>query len=220
MSILSGLLINLFCLFYLVSPAKAVPIDYIDSVVDRIAQTVNWTVQFMSAPSFTTLDQYNRQQDSFQIMAWDDPRRDNLGASLFGEANVGRSVIRGEELHYGNGLPIRDMPNLVAAYAFDEGSGGWGSIREISFVTLEGQTLRFMTTLAGLGVQTERPFGFGYMALTYGDSRDTHTQDGFWGYCTSGQRCDLTVPLPSTFWAMLFGLIGLGGLMAWRRSRA
>jgi len=197
------------------SVGQAMPIDFILSTMNRTAQTAQFTIQFTGIPNFFAVDQFGRQQDSFQLVRYDAPRQDDLGGGIIGETTFGRAVIRGEEIHWGDGLLIRngllDGPGIPGAR-----TGGWGIVREtVPFVQV-GQTVSLTASLHGLNVPTgPGPFGYGDMSLTFGDS----SPFGFCERCTSGLRCDLSVPVPGMLWPTLLLMVGLACIMAWGRPR-
>jgi hypothetical protein len=188
---MNTVLISLLSMVMVCSSALAMPIEFVDSYVVPGTQTIQWSIQFSAAPDFMTVDEFGRQDDSFQIQTVE-------------------AVIRGEELHYGNGLPIRSMPSSLSRSA-DLMSGGWGDVRDVAFpVLLDGLRLVFDTKTLALGVEPTQPFKFEFMALHYGDSTNAGANEPV-VYCTSGERCT-PLPLPETFVLFAVGLLGIGAM--------
>jgi hypothetical protein len=174
----------------LTSPAWAVPIDYILSTVNQTDQTAQFEIHFDAPPNFTLVDQFGRQQDSFDIVAFDAPRTDNLG---FSTGNYD-SVAYGPSILAGHGLSILGPHDQL--------------MQTVPFI-LEGPVLIYSASLAAMGVAGHSPFGYGFITGIFGDSSQSGLNPGFFGRCTSGIRCDLSVPEPGTGWSMGLGLLGI-----------
>ncbi len=186
-------------------PTWAMPIEWIDTTVNMQTQTVAFQIQFLGVPDLYTADQYNRQADSFQFYTFVEPQTDNNG--LGGAYSLVTSITRGEELHYGDGLPIRDGRTDFADDLTR--TGGWGSLTGLVPVIQHGSRLDYTVPLATLGVGPR----FGFETFEFGDG----TNGRFWGQCTSGSRC--SVPEPSPFWLLAAGLMGWIGWRSVRRWR-
>src|SRR5215216_505581 len=77
---------------------QAIPLDSLSTSVDQVTHNVLFTLQFNGVPTFQVADQFNRQQDSFQIYILN-RRLDDIFRSQpqpDGGATL-RSVVRGEE---------------------------------------------------------------------------------------------------------------------------
>jgi hypothetical protein len=222
---------SVFSLCLLPFPTLAVPIDFVSTLVDPSTQTVQVTVQFRETPNFFVVDQFGRQQDSFQFFGFDEPRADDLGLQG-GYVNV-TSITRGEEIHFGEGLLMREpLTDTLPAdpTAFTTRSGGWGgTIETVPFVQ-DGQTLTYTASLLGLGdTNGNGHFGFGVETYRFGattlelDDRGNGFTQVFFGQCASDTVCRIptqSVPEPDTLWLTVIGMIGLAGLVAWRQRGA
>jgi hypothetical protein len=111
---------------------------------------VNFTVQFNQPPDFFTVDEYDRQANSFQLFFIGDPDLhypDNYDA-----------IVRGEEIHLtGNLLRIRG----VSPEDPTPGSGGWGTIRGSSPFSVSGNNLTFsapLNVLSNHGIDSHLAF--------------------------------------------------------------
>jgi len=195
----------IFACFSLTAPAWAMPLDFMTTDVNAQAQTVAFTMHFDGVPDFQDTDQFGRQADSFQLYIYQTP------APQFATGGVPLTVVRGEELHWDGGLPIRNI-TLGSDFLNDPHGGGWGSIREQDPVVLVGNTLTWTSTLSGLGLSSVLPFGYGHEIFEFGNSGNS-----FFGGCTSAAPC--AMPESDTFWPTVLGMVGLAGLMAWRRMR-
>lgn len=195
----------------LAAPSWAVPIDWIDSTVNQQAQTVSFTIRFAAKPDFYTVDAFNRQADSFQLFSFDTPMKDESG--LAGGCILCTSITRGEEIHYGDGIPVRAVFDTTGI--FDPRSGGWGSILEIDPFVQHGETISFTESLQAIGHTGSSPFGYGFLTTEFGASSPIAYP--FWGRCASDSRC--AVPIPDMVWPTVAGMIGLACLVAWRRKR-
>src|SRR5688572_3504127 len=149
---------------------------WISTSVDPSTQSVLFTLHFSDVPNFYVVDSANRQQDSFQLYVFDAPRQDDQGLAG-GYVNV-RSITRGEEIHYGGGLPIRNVVPVPGMTA-DPTSGGWGSVRATVPFVQSGKTVFYIASLAVLGVDGNTNFGFGFETNHFGAT------EGFHGRCAS-----------------------------------
>jgi len=153
---------------------------WISTSVDQNSENVLFTLQFSDVPNFYVVDPSNRQQDSFQLYVFDAPRQDDEGLGG-GYVNV-RSITRGEEIHYGGGLPIRNVFPAPGTTA-DPMSGGWGSVRATVPFVQSGKTVFYLASLAALGVAGNNNFGFGFETYHFGAT------EGFHGQCASNSAC-------------------------------
>jgi len=193
---MTPLLILAFLFF--TSPAWAVPLDFMTTDVNPQAQTVSFTMHFQGVPDFQDTDQFGRQADSFQLYIYQIPTPE------FSQGGVDLSIVRGEELHWDQGLPIRNV-TLGSDFLNDPHGGGWGSVRESDPVILTGNTLTWTGTLAGLGLSNADPFGYGHITASFGNDFNS-----FFGGCTSAAPC--AMPEPDGFWPLFLGLLGLAAI--------
>ena len=99
------------------------------------------------------------------------------------------TVIRGNEIFEGQGIPIRQRDGDGGA-----NSGGWGPVRALLPFEVTGNTVKFTTDLAAIG---DTPGQFRYRFFT--------TDNG----AVTTQVVGAVIPLPSAVWpgfAMLAGL--------------
>jgi hypothetical protein len=189
---------------------QAMPLNWISTSIDHQTQNVLFTLQFSAVPNLHVGDQFNRQQDSFQIYIFDRPRQDIVHQPQPDGGAILRSVVRGEEIHLGGGLPIRDALPIV----FDPISGGWGStVTTVPFVQL-GQTLSFSTSLSTLRLKANSAFGFGFETFHFGAWEGPELSNF---RCVSGKVC--SVPIPDMLWPTLAGMFGIA-VFAERKGRA
>ena len=125
------------------------------AVFDPATRRVTFSLAFNRAPDFQTVDEFNRQADSFQYFIVGDPALpypDNFD-----------SIIRAEELHVSSdGLRIR---NSVGPDP-DPAAGGWGAIRDVVPYRLRGNVMTFSTTLAQISDHSSDG-RFSYQLETY-----------------------------------------------------
>lgn len=173
--------------------ALAIGITWINAVVNDAGVTTV-EVRFNASPDFFTVDQFNRQQDSFQIY----PYTTAVGAWT--------SIVRGEEIHLGNGIPIR---NVFTTTPSGYPTGGWGSIRTTEAFTLQSPILTFTTSLNTLGLAGPN-FGYAIESYRFGSTVSS------WNTCHSNQPCGL--PEPHTLILLGVGLLAVV-LVARRHGR-
>lgn len=178
------------------TPALAVTVMTDVSVkADRDAGTAQFDILFSGRPDFFTVDEYGRQKDEFQFEI-DGPREGRTYPLV--------SLIRGGEIHLGDGLRIRSPgpsdPSPV--------SGGWGAVRGSVAYMLSGSHLSFEVPFETLGV----PGGaFRYLAFetNYGGT----VGDTFRGSIGN-------VPLPYPGVLLVAGIAALGAIGFRRRGQA
>jgi hypothetical protein len=154
-------------------------IVWISTSVDPNTQNVLFTLQFSNVPNFYAVNASDQQQDSFQLYVFNVPRQDDEGLGG-GYVNV-RSITRGEEIHYGGGLPIRNVFPIPTTA--EPTSGGWGSVRVTVPFVQSGKTVSYIASLAALGVAGNTNFGFGFETYHFGAT------EGFHGRCESNSVC-------------------------------
>jgi hypothetical protein len=193
------------------APAWAVPVQFVSSAVDSTAQTAQFMLQFSAPIDLLSVDAYGRNQDAFHLFIYDDPRAqvlspyDGRQVELYRQAADG--VITGEDIRFGNGLPVRD--NVENAF-------GWGSVTQLVPFTLDhGTNLLFTADLAALGDRGDGRFSYAIETFHFG------LNDPIMVSCQSGMsgaidRVCSTVPEPSTLWLTLLGFVWLAGFAAWR----
>jgi hypothetical protein len=107
------------------------------AVVNLDAKEVLFTINFNRVPDFFTVDEFDRQADSFQYFV-----NAEVGSDYSYEAL--ESIIRGEEIHVGGDVRIRDVFSVGSV---EPNSGGWGKIRGSVPYTLNGTILKFSAPL-------------------------------------------------------------------------
>jgi len=136
--------------------AKFLPYSY-DTSVDSLASNVTFSIAFSSIPDFMTIDDENRQANSFQF--WIDP--DNSAAPLWD----GSAIIRGGEINIGGDIPVRDRIGSGGA-----ASDGWGATRDSVAYSLTGTNLAFVVPFDALS-QTDGDFTYQFLVTEYGEER-------------------------------------------------
>jgi hypothetical protein len=120
---------------------------------------VNFSVIFNQSPNFFTTDSDGRQATDFQFYIIGDP-------ALPYPADFD-SIVRGTEIHFGGGIPIRDAFPPVP----DPNAGGWGAIRGSVPFTLVGTELTFSVPLAVLSDHsTDGSFSYDFQTDVFGAS--------------------------------------------------
>jgi hypothetical protein len=126
-------------------PAQAALLINSDSVVANLdSREVFFTIEFNEVPDFFTLGSGGGQADSFQYYIETDGELP-VFKNAFSELDI---IIRGEEIHVGGDIRIRD------ALPFGSGgsnSGGWGLLRGSVPYTLNGTVLTFSAPLELIG---------------------------------------------------------------------
>ena len=105
------------------------------------SQTANFTLTFNQAPDFYTLDSQGRPADSFQVNfagVYPTP-----GLSF--PKNL-TAVIRGDEIHFANNLPIRATSGNGGPNA-----AGWGPVIDSVPFSQNGDSVAFSVPTADLG---------------------------------------------------------------------
>jgi hypothetical protein len=188
----------LVLLFMLALPASAGAVSITSIQTATNVDAISFTVAFSGAPDFFTIDQFNRQFDSFQIYLFDlrqDPRDGLI------ERNV-KSVVRGSEIHLGNGLPIRNVGSSEVNFGeghSDYPHNGWGSIRETVQFRLTDRAMTYTASLSTLNVGN----AFGYAFESYRSGSTTANRYD----CSSDGPC--SVPVPAMLWPTALMLMGL-----------
>ena len=162
--------------------------------VNLASNSVLFQIEFNRVPDFFTTDEYDRQADSFQYFIEADG-----GFPIFRGTDSYysdlESIIRGEEIHLGGDVRIRNAlppdPDIP---------GGWGSIRGSVPYTLSGNVLSLLVPLQLIG-DSDGKFSYRLEWYEYG---------GEGGYIDAE-----AVPEPAT----IFGsFMALGGLAAFQRK--
>ncbi|MGV0104055.1 hypothetical protein [Nostoc sp. DSM 114167] len=116
------------------------------AVVNLDAQEVTFTVNFNRVPDFFTVDEFDRQADSFQYYI--DPSGElPIFRPPSAYSNLS-SIIRGEEIHVAGDVRIRDVFSVGPS---EPNSGGWGNIRGSVPYSLDGTVLKFSAPLQFIG---------------------------------------------------------------------
>jgi hypothetical protein len=164
--------------------------------VNLASNSVLFQIEFNRVPDFFTTDEYDRQADSFQYFIDADGGFPIFRGTDIYYSNL-ESIIRGEEIHLGGDVRIR---NALPPDPDMSSSGGWGSIRGSVPYTLSGNVLSLLVPLE-LSGDTDGKFSYELMWLEYGALQ---------GYIDAE-----IVPEPAT----IFGsFMALGGLAAFQRK--
>jgi hypothetical protein len=164
--------------------------------VNLASNSVLFQIEFNRVPDFFTTDEYDRQADSFQYFIEADGGFPIFRGTDSYYSNL-ESIIRGEEIHLGGDVRIR---NALPPDPDMSSSGGWGSIRGSVPYTLSGNVLSLLVPLE-LSGDTDGKFSYELMWLEYGALQ---------GYIDAE-----IVPEPAT----IFGsFMALGGLAAFQRK--
>lgn len=164
--------------------------------VNLASNSVLFQIEFNRAPDFFTTDEADRQADSFQYFIDADGGFPIFRGTDTYYSNL-EAIIRGEEIHLGGDVRIRNAlppdPDLSS-------SGGWGSIRGSVPYTLSENVFSLLVPLQLIG-DTDGKFSYRLEWYEYG---------GTGGYIEAE-----TVPDPAT----IFGtFMALGGLAAFQRK--
>ncbi|MEH1790612.1 MAG: hypothetical protein V7L23_34885 [Nostoc sp.] len=137
------------------------------AVVNLDAKEVLFTINFNRAPDFFTVDEFDRQADSFQYFI--DPSGELpifRPPSIYSNLS---SIIRGEEIHVGGDIPIRDVFSVGPS---EPNSGGWGKIRGSVPYSLDGTVLKFSAPLQFIG-DSDGLFSYQLLLTEFGGSSDS-----------------------------------------------
>lgn len=171
-----------------------------DVSLDRTDQTASFRLEFNQPPDFANIDSEGRPANSFQVFVNPDWAGDEAHLDLdYGQI---RRVIRGDEIHLGDGLPVRDA---TPSSLFGAAAGGWG--RQVAAVPFEvdGRKVAFDLPWSALD-ESDGLFSYSILALDAGTA--TRTVEG------------TSVPLPPAVWTGAATLAGLAACMALYRQRA
>lgn len=136
--------------------------------VTQDSSTAAFQIVFDHAPDFFTVDAYDRQPDSFQFY-------------------TPGTVIRGDEIHVGNTIVIRNV--FYGPYT-DPHSGGWGSVRGAVPYSLTDNVLEFVVPFSMLDSHDQFP----WQIYRYGRTVEMSAP---------------TVPLPGALVLFASGLVAL-----------
>jgi hypothetical protein len=159
------------------------------ATVNQGAGTATFRLEFDRTPRFSLPHGGGGDQpDGFQIEV-------DADYSLF-DRPIGfddiDAVVRGAEIHSGDGIPVRDREGDGGG---DE-AGGWGPVRALVPFDLDGSTLTFTTGLQTLGDDDGH---FRYRVIT--------TESG----ALTGEINAAIIPLPTPVYAGL-ALLGVAGV--------
>jgi hypothetical protein len=143
---------------------------------------------FNEVPNFTTVDQFNRQEDGFEYQTPD-------------------ALIRGGEL-FVSGDMIR-VRAISPPDTTDPNSGGFGAIIDTEPFTLSGTTMTFSIPFQFLAPSPT--FAYTVFAATFGAQTGPTIND------MTMAGSPTTVPEPSTWLMMALGFAGLG-FVGFRRA--
>ncbi|MFN6529224.1 hypothetical protein [Nostoc sp. ChiSLP03a] len=165
------------------------------AVVNLDAQEVTFTVNFNRVPDFFTVDQFDRQADSFQYYI--DPSGElPIFRPLSAYSNLS-SIIRGEEINVAGDIRIRDV---FSVGSFEPNSGGWGKIRGSVPYSLDGTVLKFSAPLQFIG-DSDGLFSYQLLLTEFGGSSDS----------VENKSTIASVPEPNfALGALTFGALSVG----------
>ena len=165
-------------------------------MVNLDAKEVLFTINFNRAPDFFTVDEFDRQADSFQYYVEADGEFPIFrGSPYYSELE---SIIRGEEIHVAGDIRIRDVFSVGPS---EPNSGGWGNIRGSVPYSLDGTVLKFSAPLQFIG---DSDGLFSYRLELY--------EFGGWNGLTNENKSTIaSVPEPNfALGALTFGALSLG----------
>lgn len=137
------------------------------AVVNLDAKEVLFTINFNRVPDFFTVDEVDRQADSFQYYI--DPSGElPIFRPPSAYSNLS-SIIRGEEIHVAGDIRIRDVFPVGSS---EPNSGGWGKIRGSVPYSLDGTVFKFSAPLQFIG-DSDGVFSYQLLLTEFGGSTDT-----------------------------------------------
>lgn len=125
-------------------------------------QQTTFKLTFNERPDFFEADEFDRPRNAFQYFFDTDPAASPEGFRFDGP---GVSIIRGPEIRFGEGIPVRDSINETGE-EFPHAEG-WGPERGRVKFDLEGKELSFSVPWKTLG-QTSADFSYHVIALEFG----------------------------------------------------
>jgi hypothetical protein len=154
-----------FCLAALIgslaADAQATQITAVSVAYPRGADFASFQIVFDQVPEFGTVDAFGRPADSFQLYVYPEATPPPVGRMPW-DSIPWSSIIRGDEIHLGSGIPLRDASPAAADFA----AHGWGDLRGSVDYALDGNLLSFQVPLGLLGV--EGAFGYVVEGTEYG----------------------------------------------------
>jgi hypothetical protein len=159
---------------------------------DASTGSANFSLTFNQAPDFNTLNSQGEPADAFQVnFAGIYPTTTPFPRNL-------TAVIRGEEIHNGNGIPVRATTGDGGPQA-----GGWGPARDSVPFQLVGDTVDFSVPATDLGWDGHGG-QYRVFSLQYGQQ-------------TASETVTL-VPTPTALESGLAGLLIIAGVSAYMRQ--
>lgn len=143
----------------------ALTIESESVITDIENQQVLFKIDFNQVPDFFTVDEFNRQANSFQYFIGTDdtvPVFTNFPNNL-------NTIIRGGEINVSSDIPIRDALPLNSA---EPNSGGWGQIRGSVPYTLDGTIIEFSAPLQLIN-DSDGSFNYNLLLTEFGASSDS-----------------------------------------------
>jgi hypothetical protein len=130
------------------------------AVVDPVTSHVTFTLSFSRTPDFQTVDEFDRQADSFQYYILGDP---SLPYPAYYD-----SIIRGDEIHVvPDVLRVRDPVPPDP----DPAAHGWGPIRGEVPYRLQGNVLTFSVALSTISEHSvDGRFSYELLLTQFGGS--------------------------------------------------
>jgi hypothetical protein len=130
-----------------------------DVTVDAATARTNFSITFNQPPDFFGADALGRANNAFQYFYDAEPG----GFEFSGEDVV---VIRGPEIRFGNGIPVRDSLNSTGE-TFPNAEG-WGTLRGMADYEVDGSKLSFTFPWRTLN-ESNRRFSYRLIATERGE---------------------------------------------------
>ncbi len=164
--------------------------------IDSKTQSLDFSLTFNQAPNFSTLDSAGQPANSFDI----EFNGNYNPASTTRFINSVTGVVRGDEIHIADNIPIRSGTG-------DGGptSGGWGPVTDNVPYSLIGETIRFSVPQKDLGYTPGHSFQYDVLSLMNGQE--------------TAKQFVTMVPTPAAFSSGLAGLFIVGGISFSMRRR-
>ncbi|MFB2875589.1 hypothetical protein [Floridanema aerugineum] len=187
-------------------PAQAALMIHSQSAVANLdTQKVIFTIEFNEVPDFFTVDEFNRQADSFQYYIDADGNLPVFGGSPYYSGL--EAIIRGAEIPVAGDIRVRN----VFPSSDEPTSGGWGSFRGSVPYTLNGTVLTFSTPLQLIG-DSDGLFSYQLLLTEFGGSTDYLDAKSVVN-STSVPECS------SSLSVLAFGVLGASSLLKFQQKK-